>query len=95
MRNTLLSDTYSYKSGGSSTRYTKQAKESARSMSEKPSYDAQIENYKKLFADSDGEAVGSVHKVLKGLKRFEPTDSQALMYANSGTVHGSILKFAD
>ena len=55
-----------------------------------------IDNYRQLFKDSNGELVNSTQKVLKGLKRFEASsDSQALMYMNSDTTHGKILKFAD
>jgi hypothetical protein len=55
-----------------------------------------IDNYRQLFKDSNGETINSPTKVLNGLKRFEASsDSQALMYMNSDTTHGKILKFAD
>lgn len=84
-----MSDTYSYRSKGkiNSERYSKK---SGNLVQER------IENYRQLFKDSNGELINSTSKTLKGLKRFEAnSDSQALMYMNSDTTHGKILKFAD
>lgn len=88
IKNTLLSDTYSYKSKGKMN--------SQRYKNKDNLVEDRINNYRQLFKDANGELVNSTTKVLKGLKRFEASsDSQALMYMNSDTTHGKILKFAD
>ena len=38
---------------------------------------------------------GPPARTVRGMKRFETTDAQALQYMNSTTQHGRVLKLAD
>lgn len=60
----------------------------------------QYSEYQKLFNRSKGSHISTHNNpqndhILRGTKRFDQTDSQALMYMQSTTNHGRVMHFAD